>query len=162
MKINKILIAFNITIYILLSMCFEAFAETTTNNNNETSNQNQEITVSVEAPTNIGTTPEVEQEVVAQDESNDIAQANLSKDTINKLKKNSSNTTQVEIIDEDVPFSATIEKDNTSKAVPLDNTPKTGDFNNNYYYIILICSFSLSCLAVFTKFNLKRNLSKNK
>ena len=138
MKINKILIAFNITICILLSMCFEALAETTINNN-ETNNQNQEITVSVEAPTNIGTTPEVEQEVVAQGESNDIAQANLSKDTINKLKKNSSNTTQVEIIDEDVPFSATIEKDSTSKAVPLDNTPKTGDISNTYYFIILIC-----------------------
>ena len=160
MKINKILIAFNITIYILLSMCFEAFAETTTNNNNEASNQNQEITVSVEAPTNIGTTPEVEQEVVAQGESNDIAQANLSKDTINKLKKNSSNTTQVEIIDEDVPFSATIEKDNTSKAVPLDNTPKTGDISNTYYFIILICSFSLSCIAIFTKLNFKKSFEE--
>ena len=159
MKINKILIAFNITICILLSMCFEALAETTINNN-ETNNQNQEITVSVEAPTNIGTTPEVEQEVIAEDESNDIAQANLSKDTINKLKKNSSNTTQVEIIDEDVPFSATIEKDNTSKAVPLDNTPKTGDISNTYYFIILICSFSLSCIAIFTKLNFKKSFEE--
>lgn len=160
MKIYKFLIAFNITICILLSMSFVAYAETPTYNNNETSNQNQEITVSVETPTNIGTTPEVEQEVIAEDESNDIAQANLSKDTINKLKKNNSNTTQIEIIDEDVPFSATIEKDNTSKAVPLDNTPKTGDISNTYYFIILICSFSLSCIAIFTKLNFKKSFEE--
>lgn len=160
MKIYKFLIAFNITICILLSMSFVAYAETPTYNDNETSNQNQEITVSVEAPTNIGTTPEVEQEVIAEDESNDIAQANLSKDTINKLKKNNSNTTQIEIIDEDVPFSATIEKDNTSKAVPLDNTPKTGDISTTYYFIILICSFSLSCIAIFTKLNFKKSFEE--
>lgn len=160
MKIYKFLIAFNITICILLSMSFVAYAETPTYNNNETSNQNQEITVSVKTPTNIGTTPEVEQEVIAEDESNDIAQANLSKDTINKLKKNNSNTTQIEIIDEDVPFSATIEKDNTSKAVPLDNTPKTGDISNTYYFIILICNFSLSCIAIFTKLNFKKSFEE--
>lgn len=148
MKIYKFLIAFNLIICILLSMSFVAFADTSANNN-EIPNQNEEIIVPIENPTNIGTTPEVEKEIIIED--SDIAHTELSEETVNKLKNSNSNTTQTEIIDEDVPFSATVEEDSTSNVVPLDDSPKTGDSDFCFWFTIFICNISLVCVVVLAK-----------
>ena len=56
-----------------------------------------------------------------------------------------------EIIDEDVPFSATVEEDSTSNVVPLDDSPKTGDSDFCFWFTIFICNISLGCVVVLAK-----------
>ena len=157
MKVYRYLIAFYLTFCISLSMNFVAFADTSTNTNTEeTSNNNNEVTIKVDAPSNIGTTPEVEEEIIIEDDNN-IAQAKLSKDTVNSLKNNdTSNNSQIEIIDENVPFSAKIEEDKTSTAVPLHNTPKTADTNLNQNVLMFLSIFSLGSIVIITKINFKK------
>ena len=146
MKVYKILIAFSTIICVLLSMDFVSYADVTTDTVNNATKDNSEIILNVtDQATLIGTSPEVTTEEIIED---NICNIELSDETKEAIENGASNNSTIEIIDEDVPLSVTIVDNNNDKnAVPLDETPKTGD-NISIYLMLSVISFIILAYTI--------------